>query len=100
MAKKSSLARDLKRIKMSDKYAAKRAELDRCTEEVRALRDGRPGAGRSLADLLAWRAYVASVPEWPFDAPTRLRFALYLVIPLGSWLGGALVEKLVDRLLG
>ena len=80
--------------------AAKRVERNQCTEQIRALREGRPGAGRSLADLLAWRAFVESVPEWPFDAPTLLRFALYLVIPLGSWLGGALVEKLVDRLLG
>jgi hypothetical protein len=80
--------------------AAKHVELEACTEELRALRDGRPRAGRSLADLLAWRTFVESVPEWPFDAPTRLRFALYLAIPLGSWLGGALVEKLVDRLLG
>jgi hypothetical protein len=29
-----------------------------------------------------------------------LRFALYLAIPLGSWLGGALVERLeVERRL-
>lgn len=79
---------------------AKRLELDGCRERIRALRDEPASAGGSLADLLAWRAYVESVPEWPFDAPTRLRFALYLAIPLGSWLGGALVEKLVDRLLG
>jgi hypothetical protein len=80
--------------------AAKRAELERCTEEIRALRAGAASGERSLADLLAWRSYVAALPEWPFDAPTLLRFALYGAIPLGSWLGGALVEKLVDRLLG
>jgi hypothetical protein len=27
------------------------------------------------------------------------RFLLYLAIPLGSWLGGALVERLLDALL-
>jgi hypothetical protein len=52
-----------------------------------------------LADLLAYRAYVESVSEWPFDAPALLRFALYLAIPLGSWLGGALVERLLGTAL-
>lgn len=55
---------------------------------------GGPGAG--LADLLAWRGFVQASSEWPFDAPTLVRFALYLALPLGSWLGGALVERLVD----
>ena len=31
---------------------------------------------------------VESVREWLLDAPTLRRFALYLVIPLASWLGG------------
>jgi hypothetical protein len=78
--------------------AAKRVELDAAVTELRRSREGAPGA-RSLADALAWRAFVASVPEWPFDAPTVGRFLLYLAIPLGSWLGGALVERLVDALL-
>jgi hypothetical protein len=42
---------------------------------------------------------IASVPEWPFDTPTIARFGLYLLIPLGSWLGGALVERLLVDLL-
>ena len=53
----------------------------------------------SLSDLLTYRAFVESVREWPFDAPTIFRFALYLVIPLGSWLGGALVERLLGAAL-
>jgi predicted MFS family arabinose efflux permease len=39
------------------------------------------------------------VREWPVDASTLTRFALYLAIPVGSWLGGALVERLVNALL-
>jgi hypothetical protein len=38
------------------------------------------------------------VRERPIDAPTLRRFALYLAIPLGSWFGGALVERMVDTL--
>jgi len=53
----------------------------------------------SLADLIAWKTLVDSVSEWPFDASMRLRFLLYLAIPVGSWLGGALVERLLGAAL-
>ena len=86
--------------------AAKRAELRRLTGAIQgdtAELTGTAIAGRagtlSLADLLAYRSFVESVREWPFDAPTRLRFALYLAIPVGSWLGGAFVERLLGVVL-
>lgn len=78
--------------------AAKRAELDWCDAELRRSRAAAPGA-HTLADLVAWRALVAAVQEWPLDAPTLRRFALYLAIPLGSWLGGAFVGHVVDVIL-
>ena len=85
---------------------AKSDELDRVNAAIR----GAPGAlagsaiesraaNAGLADLLAYRAAIETVREWPFDAPTVLRFALYLAIPLGSWLGGALVERGLEALL-
>jgi hypothetical protein len=37
--------------------------------------------------------------RWRFDTPTGVRFALFLLIPLGSWLGGAVVERVVDLVL-
>jgi hypothetical protein len=82
--------------------AAKRAELDWCEAELRAARDALATGGtaaRSLADLVAWRSLVSGVAEWPLDAPTVQRFFLYLAIPLGSWLGGALVDRVVDVVL-
>ncbi len=60
---------------------------------------GEHGADLGLSDLLAYRSLLESVREWPFDAPTMLRFALYLAIPLGSWLGGAFVERLLGAAL-
>jgi len=53
----------------------------------------------SIADLLAYRSHVERSREWPLDPPAFARFGLYLLIPLGSWLGGALVERLVDALV-
>jgi hypothetical protein len=77
----------------------KARELARVNDEIRAARSG-SGALPSLADWIAYRGLIESVRDWPIDAPTLRRFALYLAIPLGSWLGGALVERTVDALLG
>jgi len=52
-----------------------------------------------LSALLAYEARIDDVREWPFDTSNLLRFALFLLIPLASWLGGALVERLVDAAL-
>lgn len=83
---------------------AKRRELDWCDAELRRARaalerDVAQSGSRPLADLVAWRGVVAAVPEWPLDAPTLRRFVLYLGIPIGSWLGGAFVERVVDFVL-
>ena len=76
-----------------------RAEIRR--EQV-ALLDPGSGAIRApgrLADLVAYYGLIESVRGWPVGASTWLRFALYLGIPLGSWLGGALVERLLGAVL-
>jgi hypothetical protein len=53
----------------------------------------------TAADLIAYEARIEAVREWPFDVSTVLRFATFLLLPLGSWLGGALVEHVVSRIL-
>ena len=85
---------------------AKKAELERVHAAIRgdpgALSGsliGAHGTSLRLSDLLAYRKFLESVREWPFDAPSMLRFALYLAIPLGSWLGGAFVERLLGAAL-
>ena len=37
--------------------------------------------------------------KWPFAAATLRRFGIVLLLPLISWLGGALVERVVDAVL-
>jgi hypothetical protein len=66
---------------------------------AQALTEG-GGEGGRLADAIAWEARVASLRDWPIEAPTLLRLALFVAIGLGSWLGAALVEKLLGRVLG
>ena len=85
--------------------AEKRRTLEALRASVRAERERLESAeagstsGR-LADLLAYEARIAGVSEWPIDGFTLLRFSLYLLLPFGSWLGGALVERIVNTLLG
>ena len=82
---------------------AKHRELARIREELHRARDevvsGRAAEGGRLADLLAYRRYLEELRDWPFDNSTVARFLRYLLIPLGSWLGGALVERFVSNLL-
>ena len=82
----------------------KNAELARVRGEIEsrltALRGGDRGAATELPALLAWEARVSAAREWPLGGRVLIRFALLVLLPLGSWLGGALVERLVDGLLG
>jgi hypothetical protein len=74
-----------------------RAEIVRASA---ALRSGDAPGAAQLPALLAWESRVVAAPEWPFDTSTWLRFALFLLVPLGSWLGGAIAERMVGRWLG
>lgn len=66
---------------------------------IRAELAAPASTGARLADLLAYRAFVEGVREWPFDSSTLVRFGLTLLIPLGSWAGGAVVERVIDALV-
>jgi hypothetical protein len=76
-------------------HAALRGDDAALSDSVLAARLERP----TVADLVAWARYVGELSTSPFTGASRLRFVLYLALPLGSWLGGALVEWLVERLL-
>ncbi|MGI9235417.1 MAG: hypothetical protein ACR2RD_17425 [Woeseiaceae bacterium] len=81
--------------------AAKEKELNWCKIALKTARDElKAGAGgqKSIAELTAYKTLIENVRNWPFDNPTLVRFSLYLLIPLGSWLGGAFVERGVDLL--
>lgn len=75
--------------------AAKEAELDSVAASLRRERARTDPDDARLARLLAWQAHVVSVHEWPLTAPTLIRSALFVGLGVGSWFGGALVERLV-----
>ena len=81
--------------------AAKQFELDRIRRAIVSRRDPET---RSVDDAQQLRADLAmerrldEISEWPFDAGSYGRVALYIVLGLGSWVGAALVEQLLDSL--
>ncbi len=88
---------------------AKRQELTRVNAALRGDADAQAGLALcapgesgtlSAADLLTYRRFIEESREWALDTSAWLRTALYLAIPLGSWLGGALVERALEASLG
>jgi len=82
---------------------AKTEELARLEPRLVKARDemltGDVATRGRLTDLVTYRESVLTTPEWPFDTPSVTRFGLYLLIPVGSMIGGAFVERIVDALL-
>ena len=77
---------------------------------ARAL-NGEPDAmqGSELGDeartldrlqLLQWRRELEAAREWALDAPVLRRFALFVALPLLSWVAAALVERSLDVVCG
>lgn len=84
----------------------KMKELGRIRAAIMRARDAAFGNGDDaekavarLPGLIALEARVDDTREWPVDISTAGRFSLYLAIPLGSWLGGALMERIVDSVI-
>ena len=66
-----------------------------------AIREGRAELDEvaRLPGLLALEARIEGVCEWPLDTGSLVRFGFYVVLGLGSWLGAASVERLLDYAL-
>ncbi|MBU2675856.1 MAG: hypothetical protein KJP16_02155 [Gammaproteobacteria bacterium] len=82
----------------------KRAELDRIQRamhgDLAALDDSPIGMDTSdvgFTDLLLYRQMIQGVREWPVNTPVIARLAVYIVIPLLTWFGAAIVEHLVAQ---
>jgi hypothetical protein len=53
----------------------------------------------SFTGLILYRQMVQDISEWPLDFPVIIRMSLYIVIPLLTWFGAALAERLVDLVI-
>ena len=83
---------------------AKRGELARARSEIARVKEaalsGNGAEASRLPGLLAYESRIQAVREWPFDTPTLARFAALALLATGSWLGGAVVERLLGSVLG
>ena len=81
--------------------SAKRAELERirqaiAEQRVQAVHDH--AAATRLHGLLAYETRIEHVHEWPFDQPTLLRIAAYVLIPAAPAIGQIAMRLITDRL--
>ncbi|MBQ75031.1 MAG: hypothetical protein CMQ20_08405 [Gammaproteobacteria bacterium] len=79
--------------------AAKEEEFAWCQQELKVARTrlkSGVGEAQSIAEMIAYRSIVENIRNWPFDSPSLTRFLLYLLIPICSMIGGALVERGLD----
>lgn len=83
---------------------AKQAVLGPLRAAITRARDkaveGDDAAQARLGALIAYEHRLMEARELPIDTPAVGQFALYLTIPVISWLGGAFVERMVDAALG
>ena len=73
--------------------------LHQCPHALERLSISPPQGALSVADLLSYREFASEIREWAFDGSASIRFALVLALPVGSWLGGAVVERIVEASL-
>ena len=81
--------------------ALKELDLTRIRNAISSRRDP---ATRSVDDAqqlrtdLALEQRLMQISEWPFDAGSYGRVALYVFLGFGSWVGAALVERVLESL--
>lgn len=87
--------------------AAKQTELVRVRAALRRERGEllEPGAEGTIAasrvpGLAAWEQRILEVRTWPLDLSATLRFAGLGALALGSWVGGAMIERFLEVVLG
>jgi len=80
---------------------AKESELQQIRGAIASRRDPET---RSVDDAQQLRADLAleqrlmEISEWPFDAGSYGRVSLYVFLGFGSWVGAALVERMLETL--
>lgn len=81
--------------------AAKRSTIAALDRKIKDTANAADDASRLalLGPLLTYRREIQSVPEWPFDTSVAGRLALYLFIPPLTWVGGALIEMMLERMV-
>jgi len=84
-------------------------EKNRQLENVRARISDRSAAvvdgnftseSSSVPELVSWEQRLQQARVWPYDMTVYLRVFLYAAIGLSSWIGAALVERIIGAFFG
>ena len=91
------------RVRIAEEKARELGRLRGALADAQAVAlaegTGARAAAARLPGLIALERRIDDVREWPFDTASWLRLALYVALGLGSWLGGAIMERLIDVVL-
>lgn len=81
----------------------KREELATIRQHIQRERDKLLATSDRVDDrlvaLLAMETRIERAEEWPFGVGSLSRVGFYLLLGLGSWVGAALVERMLERAL-
>jgi len=79
----------------------KRSQLKKIRSEIRysieqVVNRREVGTSDRLSALLDLESRLERVRVWPYDTSSWLRLGLYMLIGLGSWVGAAMIERLLE----
>jgi hypothetical protein len=74
-----------------------RSEIRYEIEQAVDHRDG--NAGKRLSALLNLEIRLERVRAWPYDASSWIKLGLYMLIGLGSWVGAAAIERVLEAVI-
>jgi len=75
---------------------AKAAEIALIQSQINTYTQRKVQDYTDITSLLTYRREINSIHEWPLDISVITRLGLYLVIVPLTWVGAALIEKVVD----
>ena len=94
------LAKGLELDRLGREIDREREKLFPETREVEGEGSSPPAAmDARLSNLLAYKTLIDGVREWPVGASTLARIAVFMTIGVGSWVGSAVVERLLSSAL-
>jgi len=87
--------------------ATKAAEIAKVTRAIHgdraALAETRladESATVPVSNLVLYRQTVTAISDWPLDSVAAVRMAVIIVVPVLAWVAGALVDRMINRVLG
>jgi hypothetical protein len=87
--------------------ATKAAEIARVTRAISGDRSALAGtrladesASVPVSNLVLYRQTVGAISEWPLDGVGAVRMVVIVIVPMLAWIAGALVDRILDKVLG